>query len=155
VNADVLAFSLGIDAYEAANLAGKLRRQLVEQQESYIFETVFSDPVGDKINFLKDAEKAGYTILLIYIGISGPELSDMRVAMRVAGGGHDVPAQKLIERFPRSMKNLKRALLEISNVWVYDHSDLDRGYRLVAKREDGGKINLLGDTPEWLRPLLP
>jgi len=155
LNADVLALSLGIDAYEAANLANKLRRQLVEQGESFIFETVFSDPVGDKLKFLKDAERAGYTVLLIFIGISGPELSDMRVAMRVAAGGHDVPAKKLVERFPRIMHNLKRALVEISNVWVYDHSELDRGYRLVAKVEEGGKIELLGDTPTWLRPLLP
>ncbi|HUX27420.1 MAG TPA: zeta toxin family protein [Terracidiphilus sp.] len=155
LNADVLALSLGIDAYEAANLANKLRRQLVEQGESFIFETVFSDPVGDKLKFLKDAERAGYTVLLIFIGISGPELSDMRVAMRVAAGGHDVPAKKLVERFPRIMHNLKRALVEISNVRVYDHSELDRGYRLVAKVEEGGKIEILGDTPTWLRPLLP
>ena len=155
VNADVLALSLGLDAYEAADLADKLRRQLVEQRESFVFETVFSDPVGDKIEFLKEAEAKGYTVVLIFIGIAGPELSDMRVAMRVAAGGHDVPAKKLAERFPRAMRNLKRALVEISNVWVYDHSELERGYRLVAKVEEGGKIELFGDTPAWLHPLLP
>jgi len=154
VNADVLALSLGMNPYDAAGLADKLRHQLVEASESFIFETVFSDPVGDKINFLKAAETAGPTVLLIFIGIEGPELSGMRVAMRVAGGGHDVPQQKLIERFPRTMNNLKRALNELRNVWVFDHSDLDRGYRLVARKEDGRKIKLYGRTPTWLHPLL-
>ena len=155
VNADVLALSLGMDPYAAADLADKLRRQLVEQHESFIFETVFSDPVGDKLAFLKDTEKAGYTVLLIFIGVPSPEISDERVAMRASRGGHDVPAKKLIERFPRTMNNLKRALAELSNVWVYDHSHLDVGYRLVATKQKGGEINLHDPIPEWLRELLP
>jgi predicted ABC-type ATPase len=155
INADVLALSLGMNPYAAADLADKLRRQLVELGESFIFETVFSDPVGDKLRFLKDTEKAGYTVLLIFIGIPNPEISDERVAMRVSRGGHDVPTEKLVERFPRTMNNLKRAMIELSNVWVYDHSDLDRGYRLVAKIENRQRIELYEPAPEWLRQLLP
>jgi predicted ABC-type ATPase len=155
VNADVLALTLGMNPYAAAGLADTLRRQLVEQRESFIFETVFSDPVGDKLRFLLDAEREDYTVLLIFIGIAGPEISEDRVAMRVSQGGHDVPKDKLVERFPRIMDNLKRALAELSNVWVYDHSDLKQGYRLVAKRENGQGIKLRKPIPEWLRPLLP
>lgn len=155
VNADVLALSVGIEAYRAAELADKLRRQLVEQRASFIFETVFSDPVGDKLDFLKKAEKAGYTVILIFIGISAPEISDLRVTMRASQGGHDIPRNKLLERYPRTMKNLKKALVEIANVWVYDHSDLDAGYRLVATRENRRKVELHGQTPDWLLALLP
>jgi predicted ABC-type ATPase len=155
VNADVLAQSLNIDAYAAAGLADDLRRQLVSRRESFVFETVFSDPVGDKIEFLKETEKAGYFVLLIFIGINDPEISGDRVAMRVSQGGHDVPEGKLIERYPRIMNNLKRALVEISNVCVYDHSDLDVGYRLVATREDGRDVELHGSTPKWLKVVLP
>ena len=53
------------------------------------------------------------------------------------------------------MNNLQRAFSELSNVLVYDHSDLDAGYRLEATREDGQKIKLNSPTPAWLRPLLP
>jgi hypothetical protein len=53
------------------------------------------------------------------------------------------------------MKNLKRALGELSNVWVYDHTDLDRGYYLIATVENGQGIELHGATPDWLRSLLP
>jgi len=154
VNADVLALSLGMDPYAAAKHADALRRELVELRESFIFETVFSDPVGEKLEFLKETERAGYTVLLIFIGISGPEISDDRVAMRVSQGGHDVPAEKIIGRYPRVMSNLGRALAELSNVRVYDNSDLARPYRLVAVKENGREIELQEPAPEWLRRLL-
>ena len=76
VNADVIAQQLDIDAYRAAQLAGAFRRQLVEHRISFVFETVLSDPVGDKLGFLKDAEALGYTVVLLFIGIGSPELSD-------------------------------------------------------------------------------
>lgn len=155
VNADVLALSLTMNPYSAANLVDTLRRQLVEHRKSFIFETVFSDPVGNKLDFLKDTESAGYTVVLVFIGIAGPEISDDRVAMRVSQGGHDVPRKKLVERFPRIMNNLKRAMAELSNVWVYDHSELDQGYRLVAMRENGQEIKLHKPIPDWLHTLLP
>lgn len=155
VNADQLALLMGIDPYKAAALADAVRRQLVAQRESFIFETVFSDSQGDKLNFLKETERSGYTVLLIFIGIAKPEISDQRVAMRASCGGHDVPRQKLFDRFPRTMSNLRRALVELSNVWVYDHSDLDIGYRQVAIKENGAEIALDEPTPEWLRAVLP
>ena len=155
VNADEIARDLRADAYAAARMADTLRRELLAVGESFIFETVFSDPVGDKIAFLKEAERSGYTVVLFFIGAKGAEISDERVAMRVLKGGHDVPADKLKERYPRVMRNLQRALLEISNVRVYDNSDLRDPYRLVATRENAQNIELLGETPEWLRLLLP
>jgi predicted ABC-type ATPase len=155
VNADTVAHDLDMDAYEAAQLAGSLRRQLIAARESFIFETVLSDLVGDKIAFLKEAENAGYTVVLFFIGIPGPEVSDERVAMRVLKGGHDVPSRKLKQRFPRVMSNLKRALRELKNVRVYDNSDLGRPYRLVTVLEDGQGIKLYEPIPQWLRGLLP
>src|ERR1039457_1752757 len=67
VNADEIAAQTGLDAYEAAAFANALRLELVRQRESFVFETVFSDPVGDKLNFLKTAADAGYAVVLCYI----------------------------------------------------------------------------------------
>jgi predicted ABC-type ATPase len=155
VNADLLALTLGMDAYPAAAMAESIRRDLLANKQSFIFETVFSDPVGDKLEFLKTAEGAGYSIVLIFIGVASPQLSDQRVAMRAAAGGHDVPPEKLIERYPRTMANLGRALISLPNVLVYDHSDLDQGYRLVATVENRLAIVLQEPVPAWLRPVLP
>jgi predicted ABC-type ATPase len=154
VNADVVAQELRVDPYRAAKLADGMRRQLIEQRESFIFETVFSDPVGDKVAFLQAAEKSGYTVVLFFIGIEGPEVSDERVALCVLKGGHDVPPDKLKERYPRVMGNLKRALEGLSTVRVYDNSDLRSPYRLVATVENGQGTRLHEPTPKWLRAIL-
>jgi predicted ABC-type ATPase len=109
VNADDLASELAIDASEAVQLANRLRQELVEQRESFVFETVLSDPVGDKVDFLSRAAAQGYTVVMVFIGVDGPEISEERVAMRVMQGGHDVPSEKLAARFPRTLANLARA----------------------------------------------
>jgi hypothetical protein len=53
LNADVLAHELSIDSYEAARLITTLRLDLIHQKESFIFQTVFFDRIGDKLTFLK------------------------------------------------------------------------------------------------------
>ena len=155
VNADNIARELKLGAYEAARIADTLRRELVKQRESFVFETVFSDPVGDKLTFLREAVDAGYTVVLCFIGTSGPEVSDQRVAMRVSQGGHDVPTEKLFARFPRTMTNLKAAIREIPSVWVFDNDDLRTPYRVAAVFEKGKPVKLNKPVPKWLQPLLP
>jgi predicted ABC-type ATPase len=154
VNPDLLARELDLEPDAAARVADALRDALVKQRESFVFETVFSDPVGDKLSFLKDAAASGYTVVLCYIGLASPELSEERVAMRVSQGGHDVPTEKLTSRYPRSLANLKAAIAELPHVLVFDNSDLRAPFRLVAVFEHG-RPTLLGEpVPEWLQPLL-
>lgn len=155
VNADVLAAELSVEPYEAARLANALRRALVERKESFIFETMFSDPVGDKVAFLEEAARSGYVVVLCFIGLSGPDQSTERVAMRVSQGGHDVPDDKLLSRFSRTFANLRAAIARLPHVLIYDNSDLDVPYRRVAVFEHGQLRYLQEPVPEWLRPLLP
>ncbi len=150
VNADVLSRELKIGPYEAAKVADSLRRELVKQRESFVFETVFSDPAGDKLAFLKDAAAAGYTVILCFIGISGPATSEQRVAMRVSQGGHDVPTDKLQTRFPRILANLRSALRELPHVWVFDNDDLRHPFRLVTVYANGQPVRSQKPTPQWL-----
>lgn len=155
VNADVIARELNIDAYAAARVAEALREELVRQRESFVFETVFSDPVGAKLAFLKKAAQAGYATVLCFVGISGPGVSEERVAMRVSQGGHNVPAEKLSARYPRIMANLTAALHELPCVWVFDNDDLRTPFRLAAVFGGGHPVHLRKPVPKWLRPLLP
>ena len=155
VNADVLARELGMNPYEAATAAAAIRRELVRLRESFVFETVFSDPVGDKLAFLQEAAQAGYTVLLCFIGVSSPEISQDRVAMRVLEGGHDVPPEKIAARYPRILKNLKAAIRNLPHVWIFDNDDLRRPFRLAAVCEDGGVARMEKPMPHWLRQLLP
>lgn len=154
INTDVLAQALGIDPYAAAKVADGLRRELVKQRESFVFETVLSDPVGEKLAFLKEASKAGYSVVLCFIGISGPNVSEERVAMRVSQGGHDVPSEKLTSRYPRTMSNLKRAATELQHVLIFDQDDLRIPFRRVAVFQNGQRKFLAKPVPKWLKPIL-
>lgn len=154
VSADVLAGELSLDAYAAAKAADALRRALVKQRESFAFETVFSDPVGDKLGFLKEAVGSGYAVILCFIGLADPGLSEERVAMRVSQGGHDVPTEKLKSRFPRTMANLRAAIRALPIVCVFDNSDLRRPFREVAVFQNGRIMKGLRAAPAWLQALM-
>jgi len=155
INADDLARELTMGVYEAAELANKLRRELVEQRESFVFETVMSDPVGDKVNFLCDATRSGYTVVLCFIGLDGSGTSEQRVAMRVLQGGHDVPTEKLAARFDRTLENLHRAIRSLPFVHVFDNSDLRHPFRKVAEFENGKPVMVSNSLPSWLKSAIP
>jgi hypothetical protein len=57
-------------------------------------ETVFSDPVGAKLGVFSDAQALGCTVVLTFIGISGPEPGDERVG-RVERGQVSMKAEML------------------------------------------------------------
>lgn len=155
VNADTLSAELALDTYQAARIADALRRELLSRGESFVFETVFSDPVGDKVAFLEEAARRGHQVVLCYIGLARAGQSIERVAMRVSQGGHDVPDEKLQARFPRTLANLARAIPRLPHVLVYDNSDFSAPYRHVAAFDHGRLVLLREPAPTWLRPLLP
>jgi predicted ABC-type ATPase len=154
VNADVLALELGADAYLAMRMAGALRQQLLKQRESFVFETVFSDTVGEKVAFLHEATNSGYNVILCFIGISGANISEERVAMRVSQGGHDVPPDKLTERFPRTIANLKAAVRVLPRIFIFDNENIARPYQQVAVFEHGKPVFLAEPLPAWLAGVL-
>jgi predicted ABC-type ATPase len=155
VNADNIARELRMDVYEAARVATSVREELLRQRESFVFETVFSDPVGDKLAFLERATDSGYTTLLCFIGLASPELSSQRVAQRVTQGGYDVPDEKILAGYPRTLANLGAALRRLPHVHVYDNSDFRTPYRLVAVATTGHVVELHRPVPPWFKPLLP
>jgi predicted ABC-type ATPase len=151
INADDLARELRIGAYDAAAVADELRQELVKQRESFVFETVLSDPVGAKVQFLREAAGLGYTVLLCFIGLDSAETSAERVAMRVLQGGHDVPTEKLTARFQRTLENQNRAIHALPLVYVFDNSDLRHPFRRVAEFQDGQAVSVSPSPPNWLK----
>lgn len=151
VNADLLAKELNLDPYQAADLATQHRAKLVEQKKSFIFETVFSDPVGEKVRFLQDASNSGYHVILSFVAIQYPETSIQRVGMRVSQGGHDVPIEKLRSRHARTLENLKLAIRCLPQVRIFDNSDLSKPYEHVATFVNGKPLLGFCVLSEWLR----
>lgn len=153
LNADDIGTEMSVDAYQAAALANALRVELFKQRESFVFETVFSDPVGDKLRFLKSAADAGYAVVLCYVGIANAAASEERVAMRVSQGGHDVPSEKLQSRFPRTLANLKAATEQLPVVLIYDNSDFNAPFRKVAEYQQSVATFLVEPLPDWFAQL--
>lgn len=142
VNADRIAQlldpSLPEDvAYRAAKIADAARRELLKQGLSFCMETVFSDPVGDKVQFLKDAQTEGYAVIGVFITLSDPALSTARVSQRVDRGGHDVPDAKLASRFARTAQNIQAALRFVNVGLLIDNSSAEHPYRLTELWEHG------------------
>lgn len=141
VNADDIAAELNLAPYEAADVATAIRGELIDQAESFVFETVFSDPHGAKIAELEAAVEKGMHVVIIFIRIDSSETSKQRVSMRVMQGGHDVPDDKLKSRFDRTLANLKQAICKLPVVLIFDNSDLSLPYRLEAVYRDGERIS--------------
>lgn len=154
VNADLIAKDLRSPngparAYEAAKRADVLRRKLLSEGASFCMETVFSDPAGDKLAFLREAQAAGFAVILIYIGIVSPMLAIARVMERVEEGGHDVPDTKIRARFGRSLRNLRQALAFVDHAWLFDNSSVRRPYRFVAAYSAGRLLRRARLRPHW------
>jgi predicted ABC-type ATPase len=153
LNADAIARELDVDAYEAATMITAIRTELVNQRESFIWETVFSDPVGDKLGFRQQSARSGFAVVLCFVGISNVDTSDQRVAMRVSQGGHDVPREKLVERFPRTLANLATAIRELPCVLLFDNEDLKAPFRHVATYTNGQAVQWNEPLPSWFKRL--
>lgn len=100
-------------------------------------ETVFPDPVGEKLQFLRDARAAGYRLVFVWIRLESVELSMARVQQRVDAGGHDVPDDRLQARFDRTVRNAREALTFVDLGIVFDNSQVDRRFRHVETWRGG------------------
>jgi predicted ABC-type ATPase len=159
VNPDEVAKGLSPDSprenvYEAARVADAWRRDLAVRGVSFCMETVFSDPQGDKLQFLKECQSNGYTVMLVFIGLETAELSLGRVIQRVEQGGHDVPDAKIEARFPRTFDNLRQALTFVDEALLFDNSSSDRPFRFVAAFKAGKRQRRKGFTPGWAAMLI-
>jgi predicted ABC-type ATPase len=133
VNADEIARAIDprlpeTNSYQAMQLADVLRADLIQHRLSFCMETVLSDTHGAKLGFLEQARKVGYCIVVIFIRIASPDLSAARVSQRVLQGGHDVPASKLRERFPRTQSNAAKAMAIAHLGIVLDNSSARAPY---------------------------
>jgi predicted ABC-type ATPase len=154
VNPDEVAKGLSPDspealAYEAARVADAWRRDLAARGVSFCMETVFSDPQGAKVDFLKECRSNGYTVVMVFIGLESADLSRGRIMERVEAGGHDVPDEKIVMRFPRTFANLRQALTFVDQAFLFDNSSADQPYRFVAEFRNGRRRRRKGYRPAW------
>lgn len=155
INADEIAAERWPDAqaehaYEAARIAEAQRRDRIAEGASFISETVFSHP--SKIELVSDAVDAGYLVHL-HVIIVPVELTVQRVLERVRRGGHEVPEQKIRERYERLWGHLRGAIRIADVTEVLDNSGARAPFRPCALFEHGVLIGTPG-WPAWTPDLL-
>ena len=109
VNADLIAAGLSPLAPERELLAasrlflGEIEA-CITQREDFAFETTLAG--RSYLKLVRRLQTAGWRVELIYLALPSMEMSKLRVAERVAHGGHSIPVADIERRFARSLGNL-------------------------------------------------
>jgi len=137
----------------------------------FAFETVFSywEPQPDgsvlsKLDLISDMQKAGYFVLLIFVGLTDVDLSVLRVQSRIAENGHAVPPDRLLTRFPRTQQAINAAIKIADAAILTDNSRDEKlaftvcqvqlgDRRLFDIRDGGGRVSSL--ITKWLNVVSP
>jgi predicted ABC-type ATPase len=146
---------------EAWAIGKRLLERAILERRNFAFETTLG---GRTIaSLLENALDAGFEVRMQFVGLASPELHIQRVRSRVVHGGHDIPEEKIRERFHQSRLNLIRLLPKLTELLLYDNSR-DADPRSGAHPEPvlllhlkRAKVVLACDpsrTPAWAKPIL-
>jgi len=140
-------FEVSVNAYFASVCADFIRRKLLEKRISFTFETVMSAP--DKIEILKAAQQLGYRTYLYYIATDDVSINMTRIKQRVTAGGHDVPQDKVISRYQRSLNQLPQAIHASNRAYIFDNSGAASVW--VCEITEGEQIEYKQEAvPDWV-----
>lgn len=112
INADLIAAGLSPLAPERRLFAAsrlflsEIEARIV-QREDFAFETTLAG--RGYLKLVRRLRAGAWRVELIYLALPSLEMSRLRVAERVAHGGHDIPAADIERRFARSLFNLFNA----------------------------------------------
>ena len=102
-----------------------------------------------KIELLKNAQGEGFRNYLYFIATESPAINTARVQTRVIEGGHDVPHQKIIDRYYRTLDNLTAAIRVTNRAYIYDNSGAKA--TLIAEITNGKDIEIKNSNiPVWV-----
>jgi predicted ABC-type ATPase len=145
----------------AWQIGKSLLEQAIAHGRDYRFETTLG---GRTIaQMLDQAARSSHRLHVWFCGLASPDLHLQRVRSRVAHGGHDIPEEKISERWDSSRENLIRLLPSIHHLRVYDNSTeadpasgqapcprllLEMKVRKITAPAD------LSNAPEWAQPII-
>jgi predicted ABC-type ATPase len=108
-----------------------------------------------------------HDVVIWFCGLTSPDQHIVRVRLRVAAGGHDIPEDRIRERYPQALRNLIALMPKLTHLRVYDNSidaaigdpvpdpvlvlEMARGRLLWPAVDD---VAALQRTPNWAKPLL-
>ena len=146
VSPDTIAREDGVPPIEAGRRALGRQGALLAAGRDFAVETTLSG--RHELELMRKAAAAGYKVSLVFVGVSTPAVSRSRIAVRVARGGHAVPARDVARRFERSLAQLPTAIALAHRAFVIDNTG--RQYRLLLSIEGGRRRYASPRPPAWL-----
>jgi predicted ABC-type ATPase len=122
-------------------------------KEHFIYEGHFPDK--ENWSAPKRFKSAGYKVHMIFLGLSHPKISELRVFERAKIGGHNVPPYEIERNFFGNLKQLNIQYQIIDELQIIDTSDRDP--KVLAIFINGKVIDALPikQLPDWFETELP
>jgi predicted ABC-type ATPase len=165
LSANRLSGNSGISQLEANSAAWHEGKRLLERAITEKLDFAFETTLGGKTiaDLLDQALSQGIEVRIWYVGLDSIERHIARVRSRVAQGGHDIPDERIRERYTRSRLNLIRLLPRLTELLLYDNSEESDPRSGTAPEPSlilrlvQGKVREtceLTRVPEWAKHLL-
>ena len=109
INADLIAAGLSPLAPERELVAAsRILLQEIEERITAAGDFAFETTLAGRgyLGLIERLQKQGWQVELIYLALPSVEMAKLRVAERVAHGGHNIPLKDIERRFGRSLRNL-------------------------------------------------
>lgn len=103
-------------AVEASRIMYKRVKELISIGETFAMETTLA--TRSVVNLIREAQREGYFVTLLFFWLNTPELAIERVKMRVAAGGHDIPEETIRRRYDAGIHNLFELYIPICDYWM-------------------------------------
>lgn len=127
--------------------------EALKNRTDFTLETNFRDagPITDTVSRFM---AKGYTVGLVYLGLSSIKQSMDRVKARVKAGGHDVDAASIRYNYEEGLKNLAYFAGRFYNLELIDASEDLYGLRSLLSVKDNQLVFVSEDRPAWAEDTL-
>lgn len=145
VNADEIAKGLSPFqpekvAFEAGRIMLKRVDELLSSGQNFAFETTLA--TKSYRSKIKEAQKNGYDVTLLFFWLKNTALATERVRIRVLEGGHNIDSEVIKRRYQNGINNLFDIYLDIVNqALIFDNSEGQ--HILIAEKLTSEQIEII------------
>lgn len=138
--------SVGTDSstmnWLAVTAAEATARASIRNRQDVLIETVLSS--NKYLSLVHEAKAQAMHVGMIYIALPTPEEHIERVRIRHSQGGHDVPTDKIVNRWHRSHDMLGQFMTHLDTLYVYTNPFGKEAILVATKTND--TLTLHDDT---------